>query len=97
MVELLAAANHRPPLKAVVGRLARDVRRMQVTKLGALLEEYGIDPDELPPALVAAGMQGLAFGIVQDEVAGYETDHAEARAAMDRLVAGLERRRGARP
>jgi hypothetical protein len=96
MVELLAAANHRPALKAEVGELARDVRRMQVAKLKTLLAEYGIDPDELPPALVAAGMQGLAFGLVQDEAAGYETDTAAARAGMDRLVARLEERRGAR-
>jgi AcrR family transcriptional regulator len=96
MVELLAAANHRPALKAEVGELARDVRRMQVDKLGTLLAEYGIDPDEMPPALVAAGMQGLAFGIVQDEAAGYETDTAAARAGMERLLARLEERRGAR-
>jgi AcrR family transcriptional regulator len=96
MVELLAAANHRPALKAEVGDLARDVRRMQVAKLKTLLAEYGIDPEEMPPALVAAGMQGLAFGLVQDEAAGYETDTAAARAGMDRLVARLEERRGAR-
>jgi AcrR family transcriptional regulator len=97
MVELLAAANHRPALKAEVGELARDVRRMQVDKLGSLLAEYGIDPEVLPPALVAAGMQGLAFGLVQDEAAGYETDTEEARAGMERLIAHLEGRRGARP
>ena len=66
---------------------------MQVAKLETLLLEYGIDPDEMPPALVAAGVHGLAFGIVQDEVAGYETDTAAARAGMERLVDRLEERR----
>jgi AcrR family transcriptional regulator len=93
MVELLAAANHRPALRAEVGEVAREVRRMQVAKLTTLLAEYGIDADELPPALVAAGVQGLAFGLVQDQAAGYETGHEEAFAAMDRLVARLEERR----
>jgi AcrR family transcriptional regulator len=95
-VELLAAANHRPALKAEVGDVARAVRRMQMERLASVLDEYGIDPDELPPALVAAAIQGLAFSLVQDQVAGYETAHEEAAAAMARLVAHLEERRAHR-
>jgi AcrR family transcriptional regulator len=93
-VELMAAANHRPALRAEVGDVAREVRRMQMQTLTSLLGEYGLDPDQFPPALVAAAMQGLAFGLVSDEVAGYETAHAEARAAMTELLERLERRRG---
>ena len=91
--ELLAAANHRPALKAEVGEVAREVRRMQMAVLDELLPEYGIDPDELPPALIAATMQVVALAVVADEVAGYETAHQQARAAMDRLVTRLEQRR----
>jgi AcrR family transcriptional regulator len=90
LVELLAAANHRPALKAEMGGIARDVRRMQVDVLDAILPEYGIDPELFPPPLVAAAMQGLAFSAVQDSVAGYDTAPDEAIAAMDRLVARLE-------
>lgn len=92
-VELLAAANHRPALKAEVGDVARRVRKMQMEQLTTLLGEYGIDPEEVPPALVAAAMQGLAFGVVQDQAAGYDTDADEAAAAMDRLLVRLEARR----
>ena len=95
-VELLAAANHRPALKAEVGHIARDVRRMQMDALDSLLGEYGIDPEEFPPPLVAAAVQGLAFAAVQDQVAGYDTAPDEAIAAMDRLVERLERRRAQR-
>lgn len=94
-VELLAAANHRPALKAAVGEFAREVRQMQMEKLTSLLDQYGLDADDFPPALVAAAMQGIAFGIVQEEVTGYETAHEEARAAMDRLLARLEKQRKA--
>ena len=94
-VELLAAANHRPALKVELGGIARDVRRMQVTMLQTLLPEYGIDPDDLPPPLVAAGIQGLAFSAVQDLAAGYDTSPDEAIAAMSRLVDRLESRRKA--
>jgi hypothetical protein len=62
-------------------------------QLTTLLGEYGIDPEEVPPALVAAAMQGLAFGVVQDQAAGYDTDADEAAAAMDRLLVRLEARR----
>ena len=92
-VELLAAANHRPALKAEVGTIARDVRRMQMAALDTLLDQYGIDPDDFPPPLIAAAIQGLAFSAVQDRAAGYDTSPDEAIAAMDRLVDRLEERR----
>ena len=92
-VELLAAANHRPALKAEVGEIARDVRRMQMDALDTLLGEYGIDAEVFPPAFVAAAIQGLAFSAVQDQAAGYDTAPDEAIAAMDRLVDRLEARR----
>lgn len=95
-VELIAAANHRPALKAEVGEVAREVRRMQMKELERLLPEYGLDAEVLPPALVAAALQGLAFGVVQDQAAGYETAHDEAIAAMDALVTRLEERRARR-
>jgi AcrR family transcriptional regulator len=96
-VELMAAANHRPPLKAEVAVVARQVRAMQMERLATLLDEYGLDAERFPPALVAATMQGLAFGVVQDQVAGYDTAADEAAAAMGRLVADLEQQRGGPP
>jgi AcrR family transcriptional regulator len=89
-VELLAAANHRPALKAEVGAIAREVRRMQVEALETLLGEYGIDAADFPPPLVAAALQGLAFSAVQDLVAGYDTDPDVAIAAMERFIDRLE-------
>ena len=92
-VELLAAANHRPALKAEVGEIARDVRRMQLQVLDDLLPEYGVDAELFPPPLVAAAIQGLAFSAVQDHVAGYDTAAGEAIEAMSTLVDRLEARR----
>ena len=92
-VELIAAANHRPALKAEVGEVARDVRRMQVEMLTNILGEYGLDPAEFPPALIAAAVQGLAFGLVTDEAAGYDTATKQVRTAMRRLLTRLEARR----
>lgn len=95
-VELIAAANHRPALQAAVGEFAREVRRMQVEALEALLPEYGLSPEELPPALVAAGIQGLAFALVADQVAGRDTATEQAEAGMEGLLDRLEARRASR-
>lgn len=92
-VELIAAANHRPALRAEVAQVAREVRRLQMDRLKPMLPEYGLDPRAFPPALIAAAMQGLAFGLVTDEAAGYETATKQVRTAMRRLLTGLERRR----
>ncbi len=93
LVEVIAAANHRPALRAEVAKMARAIRRMQVERLREILGEYGLAEEEFPPVLIAATMQGLAFAVVSEQTAGYDTDPDEAAAAMARLVERLERRR----
>lgn len=93
LVELIALANHRPPLRSAVGDLARQIRQLQMDALTTLLAQYGLDAEEFPPALVAAAIQGLAFGLVADQVSGYETATTEARDGMEALIDRLEARR----
>jgi AcrR family transcriptional regulator len=96
LVELTAAGNHRPAMQAEVATFAREVRRMQIQALDSILDDYGIDRDVFPTALVAAAVQGLAFVMAHDQVAGFDTAHGEASAAMARLVDRLEKQRAAR-
>jgi AcrR family transcriptional regulator len=96
LVELTAAANHRPALQAEVATFARAVRSMQIRALESILAEYGIVATRVPPARVAAAVQGLAFAMAHDQVAGFETAHEEASTAMARLVDELEAHRAAR-
>jgi AcrR family transcriptional regulator len=93
LVEITTAANHRPALQAEVAAFARETRRMQIDALDTVLAEYGIDRDEFPPALLAAAMQGLAFAMAYDQVAGFDTAQTEAADGMDRLLVRLEARR----
>jgi AcrR family transcriptional regulator len=93
LVEITSAANHRPALQAEVAAFAREARHMQIGALDAILHDYEIDPDEFPPSLVAAAMQGLAFAMAYDQVAGFETAQEEAATAMERLLDRLETRR----
>jgi AcrR family transcriptional regulator len=97
LVELTAAANHRAALQSEVAKLARDVRRMQIETLETILDDYGIDREQFPPALVAAAVQGLALVVVEDQVRGFRTSHEDAAAAMARLVDRLEARRAGLP
>ena len=95
LVEITTAANHRPALQSEVAAFARETRRMQIDALDAILAEYGIDREEFPPALLAAAMQGLAFAMAYDQVAGFDTAQAEAADGMDRLLIRLEAKRSA--
>jgi AcrR family transcriptional regulator len=61
------------------------------------LKQYGLDAELLPPPLVAAAIQGLAFSTVQDHAAGYDTHADEAITAMRQLVEHLEARRRPTP
>jgi AcrR family transcriptional regulator len=90
LVEITTAANHRPSLRVEVAAFAREARRMQLDSLQGILGEYGIDRDRFPPALVAAAMQGLAFAMTYDQVAGFDTAQAEATEAMECLLDRLE-------
>ncbi|MFN8025791.1 MAG: TetR family transcriptional regulator [Acidimicrobiia bacterium] len=96
LVELTAAANHRPAVQAELAAFARTTRRMQIEALGSILDEYGIDREVFPPALVAATLQGLAFAMAHDQVAGFDTAQDEATAAVEQLLDRLEAQRRAR-
>ena len=95
LVELTAAANHRPALQAEVGEFARQVRQMQVEALESILDDYGIDQQLFPPALVAAAVQGLSFVMAHDQAAGFDTAQVEAGAAVLQLLDRLEAQRSA--
>lgn len=92
-VELMAAANHRPPLREAFGDYARRVREAQVERLHELLPEYGIDPEAVAPALVAASIHGLAFALVADEAGGYDTGTDVVRESMEAFINRLEQTR----
>lgn len=96
LVELSAAANHRPALRAEVAAFAHEVRRMQLETLDAVLDEYGIDRSVFPPAFIAAVIQGVAFAAAYDTAAGFDTSQDEAASAMEHLLDRLERERAAR-
>jgi len=95
LVEITAAANHRPAIQVEVAAFAREIRSLQLNALEKVLDEYGIDRAVFPPSLVAPTVQGLAFAMAYDQAAGFDTAQEEASAAMERLLDRLETRRSA--
>jgi AcrR family transcriptional regulator len=93
LVEITAAANHRPSIQIEVAAFAREIRRLQLDALDRLLTEYGIDPAAYPPSLVAPTIQGLAFAMAYDQAAGFDTAQADASVAMEQLLDRLEAKR----
>jgi AcrR family transcriptional regulator len=91
--ELLAAANHRDSVRNELADLGRRARRMQIEALNQLLPQYGIDPESLPAAFVAAVVQGVALLIGREEHLGMATEHETARRAMEDLIDALEEQR----
>ena len=96
LVELTAAANHRPALQAESGSFAREVRRMQIDALESILDDYGIDREQFPAALIASAVQGMGFVMAHDQAAGFDTAQEEASAAMAALLGRLEAKRASR-
>lgn len=97
LVELTAAANHRPAVQDQVAAFARRVRRMQIEALEVILADYGVDPKEFPPSLVASAVQGLAFAMAYDQASGFDTAQKEAAEGVERLLDRLEGGRRRRP
>lgn len=96
LVELTAAANHRPALQAETASFAREVRRMQIDALDTILDEYEIDRELFPAPLVASAIQGMGFVMAHDQSAGFDTAQEEASSAMARLLDRLEATRATR-
>ena len=78
-------------LGIIGGAIARNL-----VAAGFRVSGFDIDRELFPPALVAAAVQGLAFVMAHDQVAGFDTAQDEASAAVARLLDHLEERRMSR-
>jgi AcrR family transcriptional regulator len=97
VVEMVAVANHRPAVKAELIQIANQFYRMQIQAFAQLLPTYGVALEDFPPELVVRAMEGLAQLQVSDQTLGISAGLGEARAAMDRYLRRLERRRRRQP
>jgi AcrR family transcriptional regulator len=90
MTEFIALANHRKAVKAVMVENSRKFRRMQLDGLAAVLESYGLDPKEWPPAAVIVLLSGISRYLRTDEAFGVGLGHDETVELVERHIAALE-------
>ncbi|MBV8960611.1 MAG: TetR/AcrR family transcriptional regulator [Actinobacteria bacterium] len=104
-IEFVALANHHKAIKAELARFAERFRSAQQTAFARALAAAGVDENQLPPVVGLLLMTGLAQVLGLEQMIGVTTGHAETKAFVDDLLAGLEvrpvtpstrRRRGSR-
>ncbi len=90
LTEFMALANHRKTIRAEIAEYADRFRRQQVELLTSRLEDYGLDPDDVPTSAVLVLIATVSRGIVMEDLLGQTTGHAETLALIERLLARYE-------
>jgi AcrR family transcriptional regulator len=90
MTEFIALANHRKAIKSVMVENSRKFRRMQLDGLSKVLDSYGLDPHEWPPAAVIVLLSGISRYLRTDEAFGVGLGHDETVELVERHIASLE-------
>lgn len=87
--EYMALANHNDDLKVEVVRFIEDSRRMQIEAILAAMERSAGTSAVAPPGLAILATS-VALAMTRERQLGVELGHAEAMAAIEALIAGLE-------
>ena len=89
-MEMSALANHRKAIRAELAAYAERFREQQAEALTGVLEGYGVDADELPPAAVLVLLTGISRLLALEEALGMSGGHAETRALVERYLTRYE-------
>ncbi|MBV8952265.1 MAG: TetR/AcrR family transcriptional regulator [Actinobacteria bacterium] len=90
MTEFLAVANHRKAVKTVMVENSRKFRHIQLDRLSGVLETYGLDPKEWPPAAVIVLLSAISRYLRTDEAFGVEIGRDETIELVERAIRALE-------
>lgn len=93
-LEFIALANHRKAIRAEIADYSRRFRKAQLDALSTVLERYGVDPAEWPPASVIVILSGISRFLLIEEAFDVDIGHAETEAIVERHLEALE---GPRP
>lgn len=97
-MEFIALANHRKAIRAEIAAYGRTFRKLQVERLTEVLERYGVDVEQWPPASVVLLMAGISRFLLIEEAFDVDIGHADTIALVERHIRALEgerRRTGA--
>ena len=89
-MELMALANHRKAISTELAKHAQAYRRAQIERLSGVLERYGLDLAQWPPAAVIVSMFGISMLLSLEEAMGLDVGHAETEALVEEQIRALE-------
>lgn len=96
-VEFIALANHRKAIRDGFADHSSRFRRAEINSLSQVLRDYGVDPDEWPPAMVVLGLSSISRFLLVEEGLGVDVGHAVAEAKIESLIRTLEGDRNLAP
>jgi hypothetical protein len=89
-MEFIALANHRKGIRSEIAASSNRFRRMQIGALSSVLEGYGIDPNEWPPASIILMLSGISRFLLMEGSFDLEIGHSETVELVVRHIRGLE-------
>lgn len=90
LTEFMALANHRKSIRDEIAEYSRRFRRQQAELLASRLPDYGIDPNEVPPATLLFLIGVVSRGFVAEGMLGLNDGHDETRELVERLLRRAE-------
>lgn len=90
VLELMALANHREPVRAELAALADQFRAVQLDALSQHLERCGLDPEEVSPVAVLVAIESISRTLVMEESLGMSVGLAETDDAVRRYLDRFE-------
>jgi AcrR family transcriptional regulator len=89
-MEFIALANHRKAIKAEIAEYSRKFRRAQLDTLSTVLERYGVDPQQWPPASIILILSGISRFLLIEEAFDVDVGHAETEMIVEGYIRSLE-------
>jgi TetR/AcrR family transcriptional regulator len=97
-MEFTALANHRKAIRAEIAASADRYRAEQVRGLTAVLEQYNIGPDVMDPMTCSVLVTSVSrVLVIEQEMLGVETGHAETVAYVEGFIRRVEGDRRTQP
>jgi AcrR family transcriptional regulator len=90
LMEFMALSNHRKTIRSELAEFAEQFRRNQLETLAGHLDEYGLDPDEVPPEVLLVAVAGISRTIVMEQALGMTTGLAETTAFVEKHLERIE-------
>jgi AcrR family transcriptional regulator len=88
--ELIALANHRKALHAEIAIYSAKFREIQLARIEAALDSYGVDKDDWPVAAVVVILAGISRFLLMEQSSAVTLGHAETVAVVERFLRSVE-------